>query len=212
VVDDHPVVRQGLRAFLAAQDGFEVVGEAADGTEAVAVAADVRPDVVLLDLLMPELDGLDAIAPLLAASPGSRILVLTSVAGDEQVLPALQEGAAGYVVKDAAPAELAAAVRTVAAGGTSLAGSAARRVVEAATRPDAGGAPPSPDHAGLTARELDVLRLVAQGLANKAIARELIVSEKTVKTHMSSILAKLRVRDRTQAALWAVRHGLGPES
>jgi NarL family two-component system response regulator LiaR len=211
VVDDHPVVRQGLREFLATQADLEVVGEAADGNEAVAAAAQLRPDVVLLDLLMPELDGVAAIAPILAASPGSRIIVLTSVPGDEQVLPALQEGAAGYLLKDAAPAELAAAVRTVAAGGAALAGPAARRVVDAATRLDSTAAPESARQAGLTPREMDVLRLVARGLANKAIARALIVSEKTVKTHMSSILAKLRARDRTQAALWAVRHGFGEE-
>ena len=208
IVDDHPVVRQGLRTFLGGQQGLRVVGEAADGEAAVDEARRLTPDVILLDLSMPVLGGLDALDALRTASPDSRVLILTSSTTDEAVLPAMRAGASGFVVKDIAPSALVQAIATVAAGGSYLAPSAARRVLgevgaDRATSPGV----PGP----LTAREHEVLGLLAEGLANKAIARQLAMSEKTVKTHVSSILMKLGVTDRTQAAVWAVRHGMFPD-
>lgn len=203
VADDHPIVREGLRRFLDSRDGIEVVGEAADGEQAVARAARLRPDVVLLDLVMPVLDGLGAIERILARDPDARILVLTSFAGEDQVLPALRAGAAGYLLKDADPAEVERAVRAVAAGESPLDPAVAGRVLRAVR-------PGSDPVAALTPREREVLGLLARGLTNRQIARELVVAEKTVKTHVSAVLAKLGVADRTQAALLAVREGLGP--
>jgi DNA-binding NarL/FixJ family response regulator len=201
IADDHPVVRQGLRTFLDTQPGLRVVGEAADGDAAIAEATRLRPDVVLLDLSMPGRDGLSALPAIRAASPGTKVIVLTSTTGDDPVLPAMRAGASGYLIKDVAPDELALAIRTVARGGSMLAAGAARRVLD-----DVVGRSLSKAEGGhLTPREREVLALIADGLANKAIARELRLSEKTVKTHVSSILMKLGVVDRTQAALWAVR-------
>lgn len=202
VVDDHPVVRQGLRAFLELQPDLEVVGEAADGNRAVVRAAELQPDVVLLDLVMPGGDGISAISGIRSASPSTRVLVLTSFDDEGSVLPAIQAGAAGYLVKDVPPDELAAAIRAVARGQSSLHPAAASRLVHAYSERPHG----RPER--LTARELEVLRLLARGQANKQIARQLSVSEKTVKTHVSSILAKLGVTDRTQAALYALKAGL----
>src|SRR5207247_2454175 len=201
IVDDHPVVRQGLRAFLETRPDFEVVGEAADGEAAVAEAARLRPDVILMDLVMPGVDGLEAIGRIRAADPEARILVLTSFASAEQVLPALRRGAAGYLLKDAAPAEVEAAIRTVHRGESLLDSAVTATVLAEVSAPDAG-------LAVLTRREREVLALLGRGLTNAAIARELVVAEKTVKTHVSSILAKLRLADRTQAALYAARLGL----
>jgi two-component system, NarL family, response regulator LiaR len=201
VVDDHPVVRQGLRTFLALQEGIELAGEAADGAEAVALAEELLPDVVLLDLVLPELDGIEAIRRIRALSPSTRVIVLTSYGEDEKIFPAIKAGAAGYLLKDLEPMELADAIRRVHRGEALLHPAVAARVVrELAERPDE----PEP----LTDRELQVLRLIAGGRANKAIALELGVSEKTVKTHVSNILAKLHLSDRTQAALYAVRRRL----
>jgi len=208
IVDDHPVVRQGLRTFLGGQHGLRVVGEAADGRAAVDEARRLAPDVILLDLSMPVLGGLDALEALRAASPDSRVLILTSSTTDEAVLPAMRAGASGFVVKDIAPAALVQAIATVAAGGSYLAPSAARRVLgEVGTNRAASPAGPAP----LTPREHEVLGLLTKGLANKAIAIQLAMSEKTVKTHVSSILMKLGVTDRTQAAVWAVRQGMFPD-
>ena len=206
VADDHPVVRQGLRAFLGSRPGVAVVGEAATGEEAVAEAARLRPDVVLMDLVMPGLGGVEAIRRIRAADPAARVLVLTSFSSDDQVLPAVQAGAAGYLLKDVDPPALEAAVRAVHRGGGPLSPSVGARVLaEVAAAP----APRALD--ALTARELEVLRLLARGRSNRELAAELYVSEKTVKTHVSAILAKLRLADRTQAALVAVREGLvGP--
>lgn len=203
VADDHPIVREGLRRFLDSREGIEVVGEAADGEQAVARAARLRPDVVLLDLVMPVLDGLGAIERIIARDPDARILVLTSFAGEDQVLPALRAGAVGYLLKDADPAEVERAVRAVAAGESPLDPAVAGRVLRAVR-------PGSDPLAALTPREREVLGLLARGLTNRQIARELVVAEKTVKTHVSAVLAKLGVADRTQAALLAVREGLGP--
>jgi two-component system, NarL family, response regulator LiaR len=197
IADDHAVVRQGLRTYLALQDDIDVVGEAADGDEAVAAAGKLGPDVVLLDLVMPGAGGLSALGALQAAAPGARVLVLTSFGDDERVFAALRAGAAGFLLKDVEPAELVRAIRTAASGQAALSPAVATRVVAAVAQAD-----------DLTPRERDVLRLIAQGRSNKRIALELGMAEKTVKTHVSHVLAKLGVADRTQAALYAVRTGL----
>jgi DNA-binding NarL/FixJ family response regulator len=201
IADDHAVVRQGLRTFLDLQDDIEVVGEAADGEEALAAAESLAPDVVLVDLVMPKVDGIDVIRRLGDHAPGARAVVLTSFIDDDRLFPVLRAGAAGYLLKDVQPQELVEAIRTVHGGGALLHPKVAARLLsELATDP-------------LTPREREVLVLIGRGMANKAIARELSLSEKTVKAHVSSILAKLGVHDRTQAALYAVREGLlGPES
>ena len=199
VADDHPVVRQGLRTFLALQEDLEVVAEVGDGEEAVEKVGELLPDVVVMDLVMPKLDGIEAIRRIRDLSPTTRVLVLTSFLDDAKVFPAVRAGAAGYLLKDVEPADLAAAIRTVMRGEGLLHPAIAARVMEALSRPERSPAE------RLTERELDVLRLLARGLSNKAIALELHVSEKTVKTHVSNILAKLHLADRTQAALYAVR-------
>ena len=203
VVDDHAVVREGLRAFLALQDGFEIVGEAADGDEALAQAEQLDPDVILMDLVMPRHDGVSAMQELKDRAPRSRVIVLTSFLEDDRLLPALEAGAAGYLLKNSQPAELARAVRAAHAGEAIIDPTVAARLVHAlADRPRAGALD------DLTKRERDVLALIAQGCSNKRIALELGISEKTVKTHVGHVLAKLDVTDRTQAAVLAVRHGL----
>ena len=201
IVDDHAIVRQGLRAIIRVTPGLELVGEADDGQAAITLADAVRPDVVLMDLVMPELDGVEATRAIRTASPATKVIVLTSFDDDEKVFPAIKAGAAGYLLKDVRPAELADAIRKASRGEALLASSVAARLMQEV----AGGPPPA---ATLTDRELEVLRLIARGMSNKLIARELVVSEKTVKTHVSNILAKLHLSDRTQAALYAVREGL----
>jgi DNA-binding NarL/FixJ family response regulator len=208
IVDDHAVVREGLRTFLALQDGIEVVGEAGDGAEALDAAAALQPDVILMDLVMPALDGLGAMRALRDAGTTARVIVLTSFTDDERILPAIQLGAAGYLLKNVAPAELARAVRAAHAGEALLDPTVAARLVAAVAEQRAEG-PRAAD--ALTRRERDVLTLIARGLSNKRIAFELGLSEKTVKAHVGHVLAKLGVSDRTQAALYAVRHGLVPE-
>jgi DNA-binding NarL/FixJ family response regulator len=207
VVDDHPVVRQGLRTFLETRADFEVVGEAGDGETAVAEAARLQPDVILMDLVMPGVDGLEAINRIRAADPDARILVLTSFASADQVLPALRAGAAGYLLKDAAPAEVEAAIRAVHRGEGLLDPAITATVLAEVSRPTAEANETDAGFASLTRREREVLGLLGRGMTNAAIARELFVAEKTVKTHVSSILAKLRLADRTQAALYAARLG-----
>jgi NarL family two-component system response regulator LiaR len=208
LVDDHEVVREGLRSFLSLQDGLEVAGEAADGEQAVREAERLRPDVILMDLVMPRLDGVGAMRELRRRLPASRVIVLTSFADDERLLPAIQAGAAGYLLKNVAPQELARAVRAAHAGEALLDTAVAARLVEAIATP--AGAP-SPER--LTPREREVLALLGRGLSNKRIAHELGVAEKTVKTHVSHLLAKLGVADRTEAAVFAVRSGLlGPRA
>ena len=201
IADDHPFVRHGLRTYLETLDDLEVVGEASDGAEAVELAGQLLPEVVLMDLVMPELDGVQATRAIRAASPATKVIVLTSFDDDEKVFPAIKAGAAGYLLKDVHPTELAEAVRKASRGEALLAPSVAARLMQEVS----GERPPA---AGLTERELEVLRLIARGMSNKLIARELVVSEKTVKTHVSNILAKLHLADRTQAALYAVREGL----
>jgi two-component system, NarL family, response regulator LiaR len=206
VVDDHAVVREGLRAFLELQDGIEVVGEAADGQEAVEAVASLLPDVVLMDLVMPKLDGVGAMRALRERAPRARVVVLTSFLDDDKLLPALRAGAAGYLLKNAEPEELVRGIRAASAGQALLDPTAAARLVDtlAATEEPL---------ERLTPREREVLVLIGRGFPNKRIAQELRVSEKTVKTHVGHVLAKLGVSDRTQAAVVAVRAGLaGPGS
>jgi DNA-binding NarL/FixJ family response regulator len=199
IVDDHPIVRQGLRTFLELKDDLTVIGEASGGTEALDVIAGSVPDVVLMDLVMPGGDGITAIRRLREEQPSVRVLVLTSFGQDSDVYSALEAGAAGYLLKDVDPESLAAAIRDVRAGRPALHPDVARRLMR-------GREGPRPEN--LTARERDVLRLIVAGQANKQIARLLGVSEKTVKTHVSNILQKLGASDRTQAAVLAVRNRL----
>jgi len=213
IADDHAVVRQGLRTFLELQEDMEVVGEAVDGADAADLVERTAPDVVLLDLVMPHVDGIEATRRIRERSPATRILVLTSFADDHTVLPAVRAGAAGYLLKDVQPPELAAAIRTVHAGEALLAPAVATMLVEQLAAEDGAGAPGAgaaarEERAHLTPRELEVLAELTRGRANKAIAFELGVSERTVKTHVSNILAKLGLTDRTQAAVYAVEHGL----
>jgi DNA-binding NarL/FixJ family response regulator len=204
IVDDHAVVREGLRAFLTLQDGLEIVGEARDGSEAVSEAVRLRPDVILMDLVMPKLDGVGAMRELRRELPESRVIVLTSFLDDERLLPAIQAGAAGYLLKNADPAQLARAVREAHEGRAIIDPTVAARLVSAL----ADGQPTAIRDDPLTQREREVLELIAGGRSNKRIALELGISEKTVKTHVGHLLAKLGVSDRTQAAMLAVRDGL----
>jgi len=207
LVDDHAVVREGLRTFLELQDGIEVVGEAGDGNEGVAAAERLRPDVILMDLVMPRLDGVGAMRELRRRLPSARVIVLTSFTDDAKLLPAVQAGAAGYLLKNAQPKELARAVRAAHAGEALLDPQVAARLLDSIARlPDeeaSGGA--------LTRREREVLGLIGRGFSNKRIALELGIAEKTVKTHVGHVLGKLGVPDRTSAALHAVRAGLVAE-
>ncbi|MER7779037.1 response regulator transcription factor [Streptomyces sp. NPDC096191] len=203
LVDDHQVVRRGLRTFLEVQDDIVVVGEAADGAEGVDRAQELKPDVILMDVKMPGMDGVDALRRLRDLDNHARVLVVTSFTEQRTVVPALRAGAAGYVYKDVDPEALAGAIRSVHAGHILL-------------QPEVAGALLSQDEGNsvqgragsLTEREREVLGLIADGRSNREIARALVLSEKTVKTHVSNILMKLDLADRTQAALWAVRHGV----
>ena len=203
VVDDHAVVREGLRAFLGLQDGFEIVGEAGDGDEALEQAERLDPDVILMDLVMPGRDGVSAMQMLNQRTSRSRVIVLTSFLEDDRLLPALEAGAAGYLLKNSQPAELARAVRAAHAGEAIIDPTVAARLVHALSKRPAATA-----FDDLTTRERGVLALIAQGRSNKRIALELGISEKTVKTHVGHVLAKLDVTDRTQAAVLAVQAGL----
>jgi DNA-binding NarL/FixJ family response regulator len=202
LVDDHQVVRRGLRTFLEVQDDIEVVGEAADGAEGVAKAQELAPHVVLMDLKMPGVDGLEALKRLKAEGNPARVLIVTSFTEHRTVVPALRAGAAGYVYKDVDPEALAGAIRSVHAGHVLLQPELADTLL-------ADDSPRAPQGRGgaLTEREREVLGHLADGRSNREIARSLSLSEKTVKTHVSNILMKLDLADRTQAALWAVRHG-----
>ncbi|MEU2251403.1 response regulator transcription factor [Streptomyces sp. NPDC019224] len=202
LVDDHQVVRRGLRTFLEIQDDIEVVGEAADGAEGVARTEELRPDVVLMDIKMPGTDGIEALRRLRELENPAKVLIVTSFTEQRTVVPALRAGASGYVYKDVDPDALAGAIRSVHAGHVLL-------------QPEVAGALLAQDEPGagtgrgstLTEREREVLGLIADGRSNREIARALVLSEKTVKTHVSNILMKLDLADRTQAALWAVRNG-----
>jgi NarL family two-component system response regulator LiaR len=204
IVDDHAIVRKGIRALLSEVDGFEVVGEAGDGQEAVQRAEETHPDVIVMDLLMPGMDGIEATRQITSRQPKTRILVLTSFAADNKVFPAIKAGAAGYLLKDSSPDELMRAIRQVHRGEPSLHPTIARKLLQEIARP--AELQPAPE--ALTAREMEVLRLIAQGLSNQEIADRLVVSEPTVRAHVSRILGKLHLASRTQAALYAVREGL----
>jgi NarL family two-component system response regulator LiaR len=206
IVDDHGVVREGLRAYLELEPDILVVGEARDGQEAVRRAQELRPDVVLMDLVMPNMDGVDATSLIKQHRPETHVIILTSFLEDERVVPAIKAGATSYLLKDVAAPDLARAIRGARAGQAQLHPEVARRLMVQVTAPrktDAG--------AQLTEREREVLRLLAEGRSNKEIARALVVSERTVKGHVSNILGKLGLQDRTQAALFAVRNGLAAE-
>jgi DNA-binding NarL/FixJ family response regulator len=209
IVDDHAVVREGLRTFLELQEGIDVVGEAGDGVQALEQAAALSPDVILMDLVMPRLDGVAAMRKLRRRAPRSRVIVLTSFLDDDRLMPALQAGAAGYLLKDVEPAELARAVRTAGAEQAMIDPTVAARLLRTLSEP--GPAIRRGDQTGeaaLTPREREVLQLISAGRSNKRIALELGIAEKTVKTHVGHLMAKLGVSDRTQAALLAVRRGL----
>ena len=200
VADDHAVVRQGLRTFLELQEDIEVVADAADGRAALAAVAEHQPDVVLMDLVMPGLDGIEAIRRITGERPLTRVIALTSFLDDDKVFPAVRAGAAGYVLKDVEPPELVQAIRTVHAGEALLHPAVAARLMDEVA---AAGGRDTPEN--LTPREREVVELIARGLSNKRIALELGIAEKTVKTHVSNILSKLGLTDRTQVALHAVR-------
>jgi DNA-binding NarL/FixJ family response regulator len=202
LVDDHEMVRAGLRTFLELQPDMAVVGEAGTAERALALVPALAPHIVVMDLMLPGMSGLDAVRRLAADHPAVKVVVLTSYAGQEWVLPAVRAGVAGYLLKDVGPVELAEALRVVHAGGAQLHPSVAATVMQSVA---------SAERDPLTRRENEVLRLIARGLSNRLIARELALSEKTVKTHVSAVLAKLGVADRTQAALHAVRSGLVEE-
>jgi two-component system, NarL family, response regulator LiaR len=202
IADDHSVVRQGLKMFLALDPELEVIGEAENGAEAVKLAGELQPDVVLMDLLMPVMDGITAIEKIRATLPDVEVLAVTSVLEDTAVIRAIRAGAIGYMLKDTQADELCRAIKAAAAGQVQLSPEAASRLLREVRAPE------SPE--ALTDRETDVLRLLARGLANKEIAQQLSIGEKTVKTHVSHILSKLGVASRTQAALYAARVGLVP--
>ena len=204
IVDDHAVVREGLKNYLGARGGFEIVGEAATGAEAVDAAEKMRPQVILMDLVMPVMDGIEATRKLHETLPDIKVIVLTSFADDDKLFPALRAGAVAYLLKDVSPDELAEAIRAAARGETRLNSDVTQRLVAGL----AAGAQSRPEDL-LTAREMDVLRCLARGMSNKEIGGDLFISEKTVKTHVGSILDKLGLADRTQAALYAVKHGVG---
>jgi two-component system, NarL family, response regulator LiaR len=202
VADDHSVVRKGLRSFLGLYSDLEIVGEAADGEEAVRMAKELRPDVVLMDIKMPRMDGIEATGAIRQALPDTEVIALTSVLEDASVVGAVRAGAIGYLLKDTEADDLCRAIKAAAAGQVQLSPQAAARLMREVRAPES----PEP----LSERETDVLRLLARGQSNKEIAQSLTLSEKTVKTHVSNILAKLGVPSRTQAALYAVRIGLVP--
>jgi NarL family two-component system response regulator LiaR len=201
LIDDHQVVRQGLRDFLEVQEGIAIVGEASSGEEGVHLARELIPDVVLMDLVMPGIDGVEATRQIKAASPNTRVIVLTSFADDNKVFPAIKAGAISYLLKDVSPEELAHAIRAAQRNEAVLHPEVAARLMQEFSAPRSEEAPVEQ----LTPRELEVLRLIARGKSNKEIADALIVSEKTVKTHVSNILSKLHLADRTQAAIYALR-------
>ena len=204
IADDHAVVRGGLRALLDTEEGIDVVGEAADGVEAITRARALNPDVILLDLMMPRKDGLEVITEIRESDPTARILVLSSFSDDEMVFSAIKGGALGYLLKDSSPSELLQAIREVYNGESSLHPTIARKLIRELNRPS--NLPPSEDP--LTEREVQVLMLVAQGMSNQEIADTLVISERTVRTHVSNILSKLHLANRTQAALYALKEGL----
>ncbi len=211
IVDDHQVVRQGLSTFLGLRPEIVVVGEAADGRAAVEMAQRLEPDVVLMDLVMPELDGIAATRQIRALRPQIHVIALTSFTEDDKVIPAIQAGAASYLLKDVTPDALVEAILAVHRGEARLHPDIARKLMEQVAQRPAAPHEATALPEGLTARELEVIRLVARGRTNQQIAQELVISEKTVKTHVSNILSKLNLEDRTQLAIHAIKSGLAAE-
>jgi NarL family two-component system response regulator LiaR len=218
IVDDHAMVRQGLRTFLELQDNpaelpIEVVGEAVNGIEAVELARRTQPDILLLDLVMPEMDGIQATTRILECSPRSRVIILTSFGEEDKVVPAIQAGAHGYLLKDIAPEKLIQAIRNAYRGEVQLHPNVAKQLMSAIAQKDV--IPDIHSHRldadELTERECEVLGFIARGLSNREIAGEMFISEKTVKTHVSNVLSKLHLEDRTQAAIYALKHGLATD-
>jgi len=203
IVDDHSIVREGQRALIDTEPGMTLVGEATNGAEAIELARSLNPDVILMDLFMPGIGGIEAIEAIRAENPEARILVLTSFAEDEKVFTAVKAGALGYLLKDATPDELITAVRQVSRGEPAMNSTIANKLMRELQRESS--LPPTEDP--LTERELEILKLVAQGLPNQEIAEKLVISERTVRTHVSNILSKLHLANRTQAALYALREG-----
>lgn len=203
ICDDHAVVREGLRALISTEPDMIIAGEAVNGENAVTAFRELRPDVTLLDMVMPRMDGVEALKIIVSEFPGARVLVLTSFSDDEMVFPAIKAGALGYLLKDSTPEELVRAIRTVNRGEASLHPSIARRLIQELSRP----ATLPPTQEPLTEREMEVLRLVAKGYSNEEIGDSLVVSERTARGHVSSILSKLHLANRTQAALYALREG-----
>lgn len=204
VVDDHEIVRKGIRALLSKERGVQVIGEAPNGADAVTQAKSLKPDVILMDLMMPQMDGIEATRRITTAQPDVRVLVLTSFAADDKVFPAIKAGALGYLLKDSSPTELIQAIRQVHQGQPSLDSSIALKVLQEMAHP----MQESPSAHRLTEREEEVLRLLAHGKSNREIAEELSVAEITVSKHVSNILGKLHLASRTQAALYALKEGL----
>ena len=204
IVDDHAILRKGIRALLSTEPDMQVVGEASDGLEALAQAQSLQPDVVLMDLVMPRMDGIEATRRLTEEQGKARVLVLTSFAADDKVFPAIKAGALGYILKDSGPDDLMRAIHQVYRGEPSLEPEIARKVLFELAHPPQ--RPPTPDP--LTERELEVLRLIAQGKSNRDIAETLVLAELTVRTHVSNVLGKLHLASRTQAALFALKEGL----
>ena len=204
IADDHAILRKGIRALLSTEPDMEVVGETNDGRETVDQAAELCPDVILMDLVMPTMDGIEATRRITAEQPNVRILVLTSFAADDKVFPAIKAGALGYILKDSGPAELVQAIHQVYLGQPSLEPSIALKMLQELSSP--GQRPPTPEP--LSEREMEVLRLLAQGKSNREIADQLVIAELTVRTHVSNLLGKLHLASRTQAALYALKEGL----
>lgn len=204
LVDDHKMVREGLKIYLSTESDIEVAGEATNGGEAAKLAGELRPDVILMDLMMPGVDGIEGTRQCLAASPGSRVIVLTSMPDDERVMPAIRAGALSYLLKDVAAEELAAAIRNAAAGKPTLHAMAAQRMMQELS------APPKPKTGldEISPREMEVLQEIGRGLSNKEIGERLYIGERTVKTHVSHLLEKLQLQDRTQLAIFAVQNKL----
>jgi two-component system, NarL family, response regulator LiaR len=206
VVDDHPVVRRGIRSLLAEEEGIQVIGEAINGKEAIQQVEELHPDVILMDLVMPEMGGVEAIQHITAAHPEARILVMTSFAADDKVFPSIKAGALGYLLKDSDPEDLIRMIHQVYRGELSIHPTIARKVIQELGRPASQPLTPDP----LTQREVEILQMLAQGYENKEIARRLVLREATVRTHVSNILGKLQLANRVQATLYALRQGIAP--
>jgi two-component system, NarL family, response regulator LiaR len=204
IVDDHKIVREGIKAFLTPYEAFEIVGEAGNGLEAVKLASCLSPDIILMDLMMPEMDGVEATQQIKQKYPQTKILILTSFAEDEKVVAAIKAGATGYLMKDSSPSELKAAILEIHHGESYLPPHIASLLIKELNRPGIG----QTIHSLLTEREEEIIKLVARGCSNQEIAQELVLSVWTVRTHISSILTKLNLKNRTQAALFALREGM----